>query len=91
MIDCNRVEPEDDPELAQYAVEFAQKAMTRRPDIFLAIQPASLLEYLFMFSIRLLNGSEPLPKYAAAEFWVSQSHQKCPNLDVVNTRHSRTS
>lgn len=35
-------------------------------------QPANMLEFLFMFAIKLLNGNEPLPKAAAADFWVSR-------------------
>lgn len=34
------------------------------------LQPTSSLEFVFMFSIKMLNGSEPLPKAAAADFWV---------------------
>jgi hypothetical protein len=33
-------------------------------------QPASALEFLFTFAMKLLEGNEPLPKAAAAEFWV---------------------
>jgi hypothetical protein len=68
------IDPANDPELAQYGIEFAQKAMTKAPSVFLQIQPTSSLEYLFMFAIKMLNGNEPLPKAAAAEFWVSFSH-----------------
>lgn len=63
--------PETDPELAQYGIEFAQKAMTNGPGLFIQLQPTSSLEYLFMFAVKMLNGSEPLPKAAAAEFWTS--------------------
>lgn len=34
-------------------------------------QPSNVLEFLFMFAFKLLNGNEPLPKQTAAEFWVS--------------------
>ncbi|KAF7525217.1 hypothetical protein G7054_g11163 [Neopestalotiopsis clavispora] len=64
-------EPENEPELAQYGIEFSQKAMMKAPGVFLQLQPTSLLEYLFMFAIKLLNGNEPLPKAAAAEFWTT--------------------
>ncbi|KAI0127513.1 armadillo-type protein [Xylariales sp. AK1849] len=64
-------EPENDPELAQHGIEFVQKAMTKSPSVFIQLQPTSSLEYLFMFAIKLLNGSEPLPKTASAEFWTS--------------------
>ncbi|KAI0849349.1 ARM repeat-containing protein [Daldinia vernicosa] len=61
-------EPEQDPELAQYGIEFAQRVMSKRPEILMS-QPANMLEFLFMFAIKLLNGNEPLPKAAAADFW----------------------
>ncbi|KAI0013939.1 armadillo-type protein [Xylariaceae sp. FL0662B] len=62
--------PDDDPELAQYGLEFVQRVMARRSEIFMS-QPANMLEFLFMFAIKLLNGSEPLPKAAAADFWTT--------------------
>ncbi|KAI1760147.1 ARM repeat-containing protein [Hypoxylon sp. FL1150] len=61
-------EPEQDPELAQYGLEFAQRVMARYPQIFMS-QPGDMLEFLFLFAIKLLDGKEPLPKAAAAEFW----------------------
>lgn len=39
------------------------------------LQPTSSLEFVFMFSIKMLNGSEPLPKAAAADFWVGSIPQ----------------
>lgn len=36
-------------------------------------QSPSSLEFLFMFAIGLLDGNEPLPKQAAADFWVSRA------------------
>ncbi|KAI1338073.1 armadillo-type protein [Xylariaceae sp. FL0016] len=63
-------EPESDPELSQYGIEFAQRVMARRPDILMS-QPPNVLEFLFLFAMKLLNGSEPLPKHAAAEFWTT--------------------
>ncbi|KAI2630597.1 ARM repeat-containing protein [Hypoxylon sp. NC1633] len=63
-------EPEQDPELSQYGLEFSQRAMARRPEILIS-QPANMLEFLFMFAMKLLNGNEPLPKAAAAEFWTT--------------------
>lgn len=33
-------------------------------------QPSNVLEFLFAFAMKLINGNEPLPKAAAAEFWV---------------------
>ncbi|KAI1094600.1 ARM repeat-containing protein [Rostrohypoxylon terebratum] len=61
-------EPEQDPELSQYGLEFAYRVMARRPEILMS-QPPNVLEFLFMFALKLLNGNEPLPKQTAAEFW----------------------
>ena len=55
-------EPENDPELAQYGIEFLQKAMTKRPDVFMQLQPTSSLEFVFMFSIKMLNGNPMLKR-----------------------------
>ncbi|KAI1074084.1 armadillo-type protein [Whalleya microplaca] len=62
--------PEDDPELAQYGIEFTQRVMARHPQILMS-QPANSLEFLFMLAIKLLDGNEPLPKAAATEFWTT--------------------
>ena len=60
---------DDDPELTQSCIELIQKAMIRRPDIFMS-QSSDSLEFIFTLAINLLDGNEPLPKAAAAEFWV---------------------
>ncbi|KAH8653657.1 armadillo-type protein [Xylariales sp. PMI_506] len=64
-------DPQNEPELAQYGIEFVQKAMTKDPGVFMKSQATTALEFLFMFAIKMLNGNEPLPKAAAAEFWTS--------------------
>ncbi|KAI0022088.1 armadillo-type protein [Xylariomycetidae sp. FL0641] len=61
-------DPESDPELSQYGIEFAQRVLARRPEMIMS-QPSDLLEFIFMFAMKLMDGSEPLPKAAAAEFW----------------------
>ncbi|KAK9799081.1 putative Armadillo-type protein [Seiridium cardinale] len=75
-------DPENDPELAQYGIEFVQKTMTKAPGVFLQLQPTSSLEYLFMFAIKVLSGNEPLPKAAAAEFWTSFITLKASDQDT---------
>lgn len=65
--------PDDDPELTQSCIEFIQKAMLRRPDVFMC-QSSDSLEFIFTIALKLLDGDEPLPKGAAAEFWVSYPH-----------------
>ncbi|KAK8065795.1 hypothetical protein PG997_012542 [Apiospora hydei] len=63
--------PSNDPELAQFSIEFIQKAIQRCPDVLSRVQPHSNAEYIFTFAIEMLNGKEPLPKAAAADFWTS--------------------
>ncbi|KAK7934986.1 hypothetical protein PG985_000481 [Apiospora marii] len=63
--------PSNDPELAQFSLEFIQKAIQRCPDVLSRVQPHSNAEYIFTFAIEMLNGKEPLPKAAAADFWTS--------------------
>lgn len=81
-------EPENEPELAQYGIEFTQRAMTKAPGVFLQLQPTSLLEYLFMFAIKLLNGNEPLPKAAAAEFWTTFITLRSSDVDTQSAINS---
>ncbi|KAM4055643.1 importin 13 [Hirsutella rhossiliensis] len=64
-------EPERDPELAQNGVEFVSRVLSRSPATVLGLQPVDAAEFLFMFTIRVLDGKEPLPKVAAAEFWTT--------------------
>lgn len=35
-------------------------------------QSSDLLEQVLLFTLRSLSGSDPLPKFAAADFWVSE-------------------
>ncbi|KAI1268616.1 armadillo-type protein [Xylariaceae sp. FL1019] len=63
-------DPESDPELSQYGIEFAQRVLLRRPEVLMSQAP-NVLEFLFGFAINLLNGTEPLPKAASAEFWTT--------------------
>lgn len=68
-----RPEPAEDPEIAQTSIEFLHRLLPKYPQILLSHQPSSSLEYLFVFVLKALAGTEPLPKGAAAEFWVSKS------------------
>ncbi|KAI1497513.1 armadillo-type protein [Biscogniauxia marginata] len=77
-------EPESDPELSQYGIEFAERAMARQPLIFMT-QNEPVLEFIFMFGIKLLNGSEPLPKAAAAEFWATFITLKVDSFNTLAT------
>ncbi|KAI0115812.1 armadillo-type protein [Nemania sp. FL0031] len=63
-------DPEDDTELSQYGMEFAQRVLSRRPEVLMSQTP-NMLEFLFAFAMKLLNGKDPLPKGAAAEFWTT--------------------
>ncbi|RYO84260.1 hypothetical protein DL764_009357 [Monosporascus ibericus] len=73
--------PDDEPELTQYCIEFLQRAMIRRPDIFMS-QSSDSLEFVFTLALKLLDGNEPLPKAAAAEFWAAFIPLKSENQDT---------
>lgn len=77
-------DPEADPELAQYGLEFAQRVLSRRPEVLISQGP-NVLEFLFAFAMKLINGNEPLPKAAAAEFWTTFVTAKSddPNIQSV--------
>ncbi|KAG6016548.1 hypothetical protein E4U54_001115, partial [Claviceps lovelessii] len=62
-------EPEHDPELSQNGIEFASRLLMKSPSTLLALQPPATAEFFFLFTIKVLDGNEPLPKGAAAEFW----------------------
>ncbi|KAK3369160.1 armadillo-type protein [Lasiosphaeria ovina] len=64
-------EPEDDTEICQNGIGLVEKVMARYPEVLFQLQPSQMLEFFFMFSLKVLNGKEPLPKSAAAEFWSS--------------------
>ncbi|KAI1282285.1 armadillo-type protein [Xylaria sp. FL0933] len=76
--------PEADPELSQYGIEFAQRVLSRRPEVLMS-QPSNVLEFLFSFAMNMLNGNEPLPKAAAAEFWTAFITAKSDDPNVQAT------
>jgi hypothetical protein len=62
-------DPDSDIELSQNAIEFVQRLIGRRPDIIFGRQPQTVIEHVFMYSLEVLDSSNPLPKAAAAELW----------------------
>ncbi|GAB0135516.1 hypothetical protein EsDP_00003851 [Epichloe bromicola] len=62
-------EPEHDPELSQNGIDFASRLLVKSPVTLLALQPPEAAEFFFLFTIQVLDGNEPLPKGAAADFW----------------------
>ncbi|KID69796.1 importin 13, partial [Metarhizium hybridum] len=64
-------DPEHDPELSQNSIDFACRLLSKSPTTLLTLQPTTAAEYFFLFTIQVLDGSEPLPKAAAAEFWAT--------------------
>lgn len=59
-----------DPEVTQNGIEFVTRLLPKTPGSLLQLQPAEAAEFFFIFTLQVLDGSEPLPKAAAAEFWV---------------------
>ncbi|KAK5988739.1 Importin beta-like protein [Cladobotryum mycophilum] len=62
-------EPEAEPELAQNSIEFVSRLLNKSPETFIRLQPPDAAEFFFLFTLQVLDGKEPLPKAAAAEFW----------------------
>lgn len=65
------IEPESDTELAQNGIDFVSRLVARRSSVFLQETASPEAESFFLFALKVLDGREPLPKAAAAEFWVS--------------------
>lgn len=62
-------DPKADTELTQHSIDLIRRLMAKAPQVLFQLQPPSLTEFFFLFTLEVLNGSEPLPKAAAAEFW----------------------
>lgn len=67
-----------DPEVAQNGIEFVTRLLSKTPLSLLQMQPAEAAEYFFLFTLQVLDGNEPLPKAAAAEFWVCPMATNAP-------------
>ncbi|KAL3959054.1 hypothetical protein ACCO45_007216 [Purpureocillium lilacinum] len=63
-------EPENDPELSQNGIEFASRLLSKSPVTVLSLQPSDATEFLFLFTLRVLDGKEPLPKRCSCRFLV---------------------
>ncbi|RDA90713.1 hypothetical protein CP533_2773, partial [Ophiocordyceps camponoti-saundersi (nom. inval.)] len=75
-------DPECDPELTQNGIEFASRILARDPLVILGLRPAEAAEFFLMFTINVLDGREPLPKVAAADFWTAFVALKGDDPDV---------
>jgi hypothetical protein len=68
-----RAEPGAEPELVQNGIDLVSRLLTRSPATFIGLEPSDAIEFFFLFTLQVLDGKEPLPKAAAAEFWVSNN------------------
>ncbi|KAK1598807.1 armadillo-type protein [Colletotrichum navitas] len=64
-------EPDNDTELAQNGIEFTNRLTSREPAVLFHPDYLPLAEFFFMYALRVLDGREPLPKAAAADFWAT--------------------
>ncbi|KAK4238590.1 hypothetical protein C8A03DRAFT_33405 [Achaetomium macrosporum] len=64
-------EPEADTEVSLNGISFVDKVMSKYPEAVFHPAHHSLVEFFFLFSLKVLDGKEPLPKGAAAEFWAN--------------------
>lgn len=63
-------EPAIEPDVAHSCVEVLEQVL-RHNALLLLGQPPQAAEFVFMFTIRCLQGPDVLPKRAAAHFWAS--------------------
>ncbi|KAG7070567.1 importin 13 [Colletotrichum scovillei] len=64
-------EPDNDVELAQNGIEFTNRLISREPASLFRPDCLPLTEFFFIYALRILDGREPLPKAAAADFWAT--------------------
>lgn len=62
--------PSRDAEITQSLIEVLERTIPNWITLFLQLQPSSQVEAVLNFTILALEVSEPLPKRAAASFWV---------------------
>ncbi|KAM3539082.1 hypothetical protein ARSEF1564_008016 [Beauveria bassiana] len=70
-VGASQIDISAEPEVAQNAMEISSRILTKDPSVILHIQPAEMAEFFFFFALQALDGNEPLPKAAAAEFWAT--------------------
>ncbi|KAH8683271.1 armadillo-type protein [Tricladium varicosporioides] len=63
-------EPSNDPEVAQNGIDFLTRLLPKYLNALMSHQPSSL-EFLFMFTLKAITGTDPLPKIAASDFWTT--------------------
>lgn len=69
-----RIEPGAEPELVQNGIDLVSRLLTRSPSAFISLEPSDSIEFFFLFTLQVMDGKEPLPKAAAAEFWVCMTY-----------------
>ncbi|RKF56630.1 Importin beta-like protein kap111 [Erysiphe neolycopersici] len=74
-------DPAVDSEISQAAIEFMHRLIPRNINILLSDNLPKSLD-LFMFALRAIQGVEPLPRSAAAEFWLSVPIRKLTTCHV---------
>ncbi|KAL2270454.1 hypothetical protein VTJ83DRAFT_2638 [Remersonia thermophila] len=73
--------PDADTEISVNGINFVDKVASKHLDILFQPQNSSLLEFFFLFSIKVLDGKDPLPKFASAEFWANFLSLKPSSVD----------
>lgn len=65
-------QPDADVELAHNAIEFTGGVVYEKyVHILMAVQPTSLLEFFFLFTLNIMESKEPLAKAASSTFWAN--------------------
>jgi hypothetical protein len=69
IADLILLDPSNDPEISQAGIDFLYRLLPSHVNILIE-QPPAAQQFLFMFALKALRGRDPLPKFAAADFWV---------------------
>lgn len=78
-------EPGAEPELVQNGIDLVSRLLTRSPSAFISLEPSDAIEFFFLFTLQVMDGKEPLPKAAAAEFWTAFVGTRGDNAGLQET------
>jgi hypothetical protein len=71
--------PTVDTEISQNGIDLMARLIVRHPEILSDPTAAEWLEFFLLFTLRVLDGYEPLPKSAAAGLWATLITLKVDN------------
>ncbi|KAJ2895920.1 hypothetical protein MKZ38_006038 [Zalerion maritima] len=82
-------EPGADVELAQNAIDFTSNLLSEgNIGRLMGVQPQSLLEFFFLFTLKVMESKEPLAKGAANTFWANFLQLRPTDATVKGSIHN---